>query len=244
LALDLASRKARLYLTDINLAELEITKAAGLKNGAESVEIRKSDVRELSEVKEAADEMQSLWGGADLVINNAGVAAAGWFESIEAETWRWVIDTNLWGVIYGCQAFVPRMRKQGSGFVLNIASCAGIFNGPRMAPYNVSKAGVISLSETLRAELAGTGVSVSVACPFFFPTKILDNMRTTNPKEVEFGRKLTKKAGTTAEAIARACLDGTERRRFYILPGFQLQGFWNLKRLFPVQFMRLYRASR
>src|SRR5204862_397360 len=76
-------------------------------------------------------------GGADLVVNNAGVAVGGRMESVTVDDWKWIVDINLWGVIHGCRAFVPYFRKQGRGAILNVASIAGLISAPEMSPYKV-----------------------------------------------------------------------------------------------------------
>src|SRR5690606_11174933 len=92
--------------------------------------------------------------------------------------WEWIIDINLKGVVRGCRAFTPMMKKQGSGQLVNIASLAAVANAPTMSSYNVTKAGVVSLSETLRHELAPYGIGVTVVCPSFFQTNLADTLLT------------------------------------------------------------------
>ena len=88
------------------------------------------------------------------------------------DDWRWIMGVNLWGVIYGCHVFAPLFRAQGRGHILNVASAAGLLAPPGMAPYNVTKAAVVALSETLAGELKTSGVGVTVLCPTFFRTNI------------------------------------------------------------------------
>ena len=115
------------------------------------------------------------WHGCppDLVINNAGIGAGGRpvGEAPLAE-WERTLGVNLWGVIHGCHVFVPRLREQDRGGVINVASAAGFAAAPGMAAYNVTKAGVVSLSETLAAEFSGTDLAVTVLCPTFVRTNI------------------------------------------------------------------------
>ena len=120
-----------------------------------------------------AAEADRAFGGTDLVVNNAGVAVGGPVGAVPLDDWKWIFGVNLWGVIYGCHVFVPRFKAQGHGHVINVASAAGLLSAPEMGPYNVTKAGVVALSETLAAELSGTGVGVTVLCPTFFRTNIL-----------------------------------------------------------------------
>jgi NAD(P)-dependent dehydrogenase (short-subunit alcohol dehydrogenase family) len=126
------------------------------------------DVTKETDLAAAAQWLETNWGGVDVVINNAGVAAAGGIADYELPDWEWILDINLLGVVRGCKVFTPLFRRQGGGRFINIASMAGLMNLPKMAPYNASKAAVISLSETLAYELAADNIKVSVVCPSFF----------------------------------------------------------------------------
>jgi NAD(P)-dependent dehydrogenase (short-subunit alcohol dehydrogenase family) len=130
-------------------------------------------------VEEMRDEVLAAWDGVDIVINNAGVASAGTVADTSLEDWRWTLNSNFMGVVRGTRAFLPVLLRQGQGRIVNIASFAGIANAPSMGAYSASKAAVISLSETLRAELAlsAVGIKVSVVCPAFFKTSLMTTAR-------------------------------------------------------------------
>ena len=115
--------------------------------------------------------------------------------------WEWIVRINLWGAIYGCHVFVPRMRKAGGGFILNVASSAGFASLPEMAPYNVTKAAVISLSETLHAELAPANIAVSCLCPTFFQTGLLKTFRGAD-RHRAMAEKFFKASTMSAEQVA------------------------------------------
>src|SRR5262249_32705460 len=137
--------------------------------------------------------------------------------------------------IYGCHYFVPKLRKQGSGHVLNVASAAGLLSGPAMAPYNVTKAGVVALSETLRADLAKDHIGVSVLCPTFFQTNIGRSSR--GPNEMKAVVEALLAAGKIqAEGVAQLAIDGCERDDLYITPHADGRWLWRLKRLMPDAF--------
>jgi NAD(P)-dependent dehydrogenase (short-subunit alcohol dehydrogenase family) len=114
-----------------------------------------------------------------LVCNNAGVGGGGPMWEAGIEDWEWVLGVNLWGVIHGIRAFVPHLVAQDEGHVVNTASIAGFAYAPMMGPYNASKAAVVAISETLKAELAlhGSNVGVSVLCPGWVNTRIMDSDR-------------------------------------------------------------------
>lgn len=135
-----------------------------------------SDARQVDALRDAAVD---AFGAVHVVCNNAGVAGGGPVWETTLEDWRWVMGVNLWGVIHGVRSFVPLMRAQGEGHVVNTASMAGVTSPPYMGVYNVTKHGVVTLSETLFAELAieGSDVGVSVVCPGWVNTGIGDSQR-------------------------------------------------------------------
>ncbi len=231
---ELASRGAKLLLSDINATGLEETASRARALGAGDVLTQTTDVRKADEVERLAALADDRWGGSDLVINNAGVAVGGPVGEVPLEDWRWVVDINLWGVIYGCHAFVPRFRKQRSGHVLNVASAAGLISTPNLAPYNVTKAGVVALSESLWAELSATGVGVTVLCPTFFKTNIAKAGRTSGmAKAAAFAEKLMDRAKIDARGVARAALKGVEDDALYVLPMADGRWMWRVKRVMP-----------
>ncbi|MEZ4254207.1 MAG: SDR family NAD(P)-dependent oxidoreductase [Polyangiales bacterium] len=173
---ELAKDGARLLLSDIEMDTLETTRRHIASLGAE-VHTTRCDVRNMDDLTRLAAEADDKLGGTDLVINNAGVAVGGPVDEVSLEDWKWVLDINLWGVIHGVRAFVPDMKARGAGAVINVASVAGLVHAPQLGPYNVSKAGVVALSETLYGELHGTGVRVTVLCPSFFKTRIIETAR-------------------------------------------------------------------
>jgi short-subunit dehydrogenase len=175
-------------------------------------------------------------GGADLLINNAGVAVSGRIGSIPLADWEWIVGINLWGVIYGCHHFVPRFQKQGSGHVLNVASAAGLFSSPNLGPYNVTKAGVVALSETLASELKRDNIGVTVLCPTFFVTGIAQNARAQGSRGRDKIEKLMSRATVQAEGVAKAAISGVERGDLYVLPHRDGRWLWRLKRAVPSLF--------
>ena len=148
---------------------------AGLRSPCAATFRRFDDVSRL-----AADAQEWFDAAPTLVINNAGVGAGGSaVGDFSLDDWSWVLGINLWGPIHGCHVFAPILRDAGYGGIINVASAAAFGAAPHMAAYNVSKAGVLSLSETLAAELSGTGVNVTVLCPTFVKTNIVESGRIT-----------------------------------------------------------------
>jgi NADP-dependent 3-hydroxy acid dehydrogenase YdfG len=196
-----------------------------------------SDVGDEVLLSESVDDFVRRSGGLELMVNNAGVSAAAAAELTDPADWRWIVDINLLGVAWGCRAAVPHLRAAGSGLILNVASAAGFAAAPRMSAYNATKAAVISLSETLAAELHGTGVQVSVAMPGFFSTHLLETMRAP-PEELAAARGLMQGSGMDATDAARAILAAAAAGRLHIVWPRRYVLAWRLKRLFPGWFVR------
>lgn len=191
------------------------------------------DVTDEHALQAAADWLQRMWGGVDVVVNNAGVAQMGGIAETSLEDWRWAVDINLLGVVRGCKAFVPLMRAQGGGHLVNIASMAGLVHMPQASAYNATKAAVVALSETLQLELEGDGIGVSVVCPAFFRTELAKNMRAANPALEGMTRRLVERARIGADEIAECVFSGVQRGEFHILTHPEARRFWWIKRLLP-----------
>lgn len=192
------------------------------------------DVCDLAAWHEVRGLIADSWGGLDVLVNNAGIADAGTIFSIDENRWARILDINIMGVVRGIAAFAPMMKDQHAGHIVNIASMAGLFALPSMVSYNVSKAGVVSLSETLAAELYPHGIQVSCVCPHFFKTNIGESMAATaTPKTKAFLKKQLDEAKVTADDVAQTILRGIATKKFMIFthPGTGRQ--WLLKRLMP-----------
>lgn len=232
LCLHLAARDARIIVSDVNVNAAEET--VKLMKGGEGIVVP-CDVARATEVEKLADEAYRRFGGVDLLVNNAGVAVAGEIGEVPLSDWEWIVGVNLWGVIHGCHSFAPRMRKEKSGHILNVASAAGLLSGPLMAPYNVTKAGVVALSETLRADLAGDGVGVSVLCPTFFQTNIGASGRGAEHLKPVVA-ELMAAGKLSAGDVARIAIDACDRNELYISPHADGRWMWRIKRLAPESF--------
>ncbi|MBW2190914.1 MAG: SDR family NAD(P)-dependent oxidoreductase, partial [Deltaproteobacteria bacterium] len=218
LALDLAKRSASLVVSDINVAAAEETAELVRQQGA-TAEAVQCDVTDREAVFDLIDETEKRLGGIDFIANNAGVAVGGPFEQISIEDWRWAVDINLWGVIYGCQAAIPKMKAQGRGYILNVASAAGLLAPPAMSAYNVTKAGVVSLSETLFAEYKPEGIRVAVLCPTFFRTNIVEAGRgaSTDKEDAQIIRWM-ERSKVQAPEVAKGAIDAVRDGKLYVQP--------------------------
>lgn len=184
-----------------------------------------------------ANEVRQAWGVPDIVVNNAGIASGGSLIETTMAEWREVIEINLLGVVRGCRAFLPGMLEARRGYVLNIASFAALAGAPHIMSYGVAKSGVYTLSEQLRAELHGTGVGVSVACPAFFQTNLLQNWRGSERMRAAAGR-LMQHSRDSIDSVADRIFAGAEAGRFLILPTRDEPMRWRMKRWFPNLYFR------
>jgi len=164
---------------NIVLADIEEKALTKAKNELEtmggSVLAIKTDVSKLQDIEKLAEKTMESFEQVHLLFNNAGVGAPGAVWECSLDDWKWVIDVNLWGVIYGVHVFTPLMIKQNTEcHIVNTASTAGLDYNAYMGPYGVSKYGIVSLSESLYLELKdiGSKVSVSVLCPGFVKTRL------------------------------------------------------------------------
>jgi NAD(P)-dependent dehydrogenase (short-subunit alcohol dehydrogenase family) len=235
IALALAPRGARVLVADVNLAGAEETARLVEAKGGRAQALR-ADVSVYEEVAHLAAEAERLWGGTDFVVNNAGVGIGGPLDDIPIDDWKWAVGVNFWGPVYGCQVFVPGFKRQGGGHILNVASAAGLLAAPEMAPYNATKAAVVALSETLHAELAAHKIGVTVLCPTFFQTDIVNAGRLHSSDGAVLARKLMARAKLQADDVARLALEGVEANRLYVVPHPDGRWMWRLKRLAPEPF--------
>jgi NAD(P)-dependent dehydrogenase (short-subunit alcohol dehydrogenase family) len=136
------------------------------------------DVADPDSVERAAQATFSAFGKVHVLCNNAGVAAAGGTDLISVDNWRWVVDVNLMGVVYGVRSFLPHIRSHGEGgHIVNTASMAGMVNNMGFSPYAATKFAVVAMSEGLRMRLQPLGIGVSVLCPDFVRTRIGESGR-------------------------------------------------------------------
>ncbi|MBS0576300.1 MAG: SDR family NAD(P)-dependent oxidoreductase [Proteobacteria bacterium] len=181
--------------------------------------------------------VEQHFGMPDVVVNNAGIASGGPMAETTMTEWHDVIDINLLGVVRGCRAFLPAMLARGSGAIVNIASFAGLAGAPWMMSYGVAKAGVVALSEQLRAELHGTGVRVSVACPSFFQTNLLQGFLGSE-RVREGAERMMARSPDSLDQIADRIFAAAERGQFMILPSRGDGARWRYKRWFPEGYFR------
>jgi NAD(P)-dependent dehydrogenase (short-subunit alcohol dehydrogenase family) len=230
LAVALASEGMKLVLADINPDILNKTVAALKENGADVIGV-KTDVAKSGDVTALADAAYEQFGKVHLLINNAGVAMAKNAWETTEDDWNWVMGINLFGVTHALRAFIPRMLAGGEeGHIVNTASIAGLISVPSLASYNVSKFGVVTLSEGLHHDLTlrGANIKVSVLCPGWVNTRITESernrehqsdMRQLDKVSLKTGAVITKavQSGISPEQVAAATVEAIKNQQFYIL---------------------------
>ncbi|HUQ26554.1 MAG TPA: SDR family NAD(P)-dependent oxidoreductase [Burkholderiales bacterium] len=231
MALAFADEGMDLALADVDEKGLQETLrlVKGVKASSMRVDVSKS-----AEVEAFASSLKDV----HVVCNNAGVSPLGPLWENTAADWQWALGVNLWGVIHGVRAFVPRLIAQGEGHVVNTASVAGLISPPGMGIYNVTKHAVVTLSESLYQDLRvqGSPVGVSVLCPAYVPTGISNSER-NRPKELaaatqseqvksmqEHLRKAVSSGKLSADDVARAVVAAVKEERFYILTHPRIKG--------------------
>jgi NAD(P)-dependent dehydrogenase (short-subunit alcohol dehydrogenase family) len=242
LALQFARGGFRVAVASRNPAKVEATCEQVRAAGGDPLPVS-LDVTRAADFEAAVAQVDAAWGGLDILINNAGVITAGKVADLGPEVWEQSLNTDLWSVIHGCRLFLPLLEKAGGGHIANVASAAGLLAGPDVASYNVAKAGVVSLSETLNVELADSNIDVTVSCPTVFKSHLIDREgHEGDTVEGVTARGLTREMETTSvssDDVALHLLRAMARRRMYSLPQWDAKIQWLLCRLFPETFRKL-----
>ena len=172
----------KVMLADIETSALDVAVSSLCAFGP-NVRGVPCDVADPASVEGAAQATYQAFGNVHVLCNNAGVAAAGGIDTISPDSWRWVLDVNLMGVVHGIRAFLPHIRAHGEGgHIVNTASMAGLRGGIGFSPYVASKFAVVGISEGLSMQLKPHGIGVTVLCPSFVRTRIGDSGRNRQPR--------------------------------------------------------------
>ena len=238
LALNLAKEGCHLALADVNEPELHAT-AAMIGSGVR-VTTHRVDVADRSQVYKFAEDTVKEHGGVDIIINNAGVAVAETLENVPYEDFEWVFDINFWGVVYGCKAFLPYLRRRPEAYIVNISSINAMIPFANNGPYNAAKSAVMGFTETLIQELDGSAVQVACVLPGGIKTNIVRNARIitcANPamSREEAVASFDSIVRTSADKAALTIISGMRQGKRRILIGLdaRLMDIW--KRLSPVR---------
>jgi NAD(P)-dependent dehydrogenase (short-subunit alcohol dehydrogenase family) len=186
------------------------------------------DVADAKAVEQAAQRVEQTFGRVHVVCNNAGVATGGALEQATLDDWNWVVSVNLMGVVHGVTSFLPRLRAHGEGgHIVNTASIAGFLTFPGLGIYTATKRAVVGLSEALHAELAGSGIGVSVLCPGFVRTRIMDSTRNRPARHgappvlpigglAETGAAVLALHGADPASVAARVVEAVKREELYV----------------------------
>ncbi len=222
LALAFTRAGARVVVADVDEPGMTDVVSTVRGMGGEAIAVR-TDVSELAQVQALAERAFTSFGKVHVLCNNAGVALWGGLETASHRDWQWVLGVNLWGVIHGVEAFVPRMiADKEPGHIVNTASMAGLIASQGLGIYNTSKYAVVGLSETLAKDLRPYGIGVSVVCPLGVDTRILDSER-NRPRALrndtaELGAPTPLIGRTLApEAVADMVLAAIRDNRLYVI---------------------------
>lgn len=244
-----AAEGMKLVLADIDEVTLRSTEVQLAEGGAE-VHTVLCDTSLEAEVQALADAAMTRFGGAHVLCNNAGVIGKGDAWRSPMSVWDWVVGINLYGVIHGIRAFLPIMEDQGEGHIVNTASMAGLVAVPGAAPYNVTKTGVVALSEGLYLELKATGspVRVSALCPGFVRTNLARGQKWQERLGSDPGAAQTPMAQLMDAALAQGVDEGIDSTVVAdaVVEAIRAEQFWILThadmRQLPVE--RMERAAR
>ncbi|CAB4553466.1 unannotated protein [freshwater metagenome] len=239
LAVAFADVGMKIVLADVETAALEAAAEELRSHGADVFAVT-ADVAQAADVDRIGTAAMDVFGALHVACNNAGVSGGGLSWEIDLETWRWILDVDLWGVIHGVHTFTPLIIASGGGHIVNTASMAGLTSNPGMGPYNVAKHGVVTLSETLSVELQMTHpeVGVSVLCPGWVRTRINESERNrpdpvgaVEVEETDAGLLAMKEMVNTwiAEGlqpahVASLVVEAMRENRFYVLTHPEWQG--------------------
>ena len=231
LARRFAAEGMKVVLADIEREPLARAVGELRAGGAEAIGVP-TDVSKATDIDALAQATIAEFGAVHVLCNNAGVESGAHFADIPVSTWEWVLGVNLWGVLHGCRTFLPLIREQGEGHIVNTASLAAFATGlATFAPYTTSKFAVLAASECLELELlaAGDKVGVSVLCPGVIATNMCEAER-NRPADVPSTaedplrqsilgelRRLIVELGMDPSEVAEMVVDAIRARRFFVL---------------------------
>src|SRR6516162_9880607 len=192
---------------NVMLADIEVDALEAAVNGLSDLGLTNvysvaCDVADLVSIERAAQVTYETFGAVHVVCNNAGVGGGSGIDDISVETWRWVLDVNLMGVLHGIRTFLPHIRTHGEGgHIVNTASMAGLNSGLGFSPYSASKFAVVNMSEGLAMQLAPFDIGVTVLCPGLVPTRIWESGRNRQARD---GPTCAPSPGSDAARLAAA----------------------------------------
>ncbi|WP_154223434.1 SDR family NAD(P)-dependent oxidoreductase [Marinicella rhabdoformis] len=196
------------------------------------------DVTNLTQIEAMKKHLMDAYGRLDVLINNAGVASQGDLIGSTEHEWERLIDTNLLSVVRISRTLIPLLSESSQASIVNVASFAALALMPGMSSYNVVKAAVLALSETLRCELLAKNIHVSCACPAFFQTNLVSSMEGVDEAVKSKIGSWMKASKYTADDVAKMILNAVDKKEFLILADKQSRWQHRIARWFPNYFYR------
>ncbi len=229
LAVQFATEKCRLALSDINQKGLDETVAL-LNIDPHKVASFIVGVSDREATVAFARLVMEKFGQVDVLINNAGLTSVGSIDAVSYEAFERVISVNMWGVVYGCRAFLPYLKERPESVLANVSSINGMVPFADNGPYNMSKYAVYGLNETLMMELRDTSVRVLSIHPGGISTNIVNNSIGADTRTREGFAKLAK---TTPEQAAVAIVNAVKNKKRYLFIGRDAKFMQLMKRFSP-----------
>jgi short-subunit dehydrogenase len=241
LAVSLAARRCNLALADINETGLAET-AAMVRSNSLRVTTHVLDVTDRAALSALPQAVGRQHGGADVLINNAGVAIGGTFDQVSEPDFEWLFEINFWAVVRLTRAFMPLLKASDDARLVNLSSLFGLISPPGQTAYAAAKFAVRGFSNALRFELQGTKVGVTVVHPGGVATSIAESARMpegTPPEEREAQLERARRSLTMPPAKAgEIIVDAIERRAPRVLVGRDAKLLSLLERIAPVSYWR------
>ena len=241
-AVELARRGAHLAISDLDRSGLAET-AKRIEALGSGVTTYLLDVADRDAVYAFAQDIETSHGGADIVINNAGVAQIARIDELTYDDFEWVMKIDFWGMVYGTKAFLPQLRAKGAGHIVNVSSLFGLVAVPSQAAYNSANFAIRGFTEALRHEMKGTGIAVSCVHPGGIKTNIVRNARFLQSTQATVREEAVsgfdRLARTTPERAGQVIVRGIERNKPRILIGADAKAIDWLQRLMPASYGKL-----
>lgn len=237
----LAAEGAYVVMTDIRSDMIDITLQEITQAGGKG-EIHIVDVSDRDAMFALADHVEKQHGGADVILNNAGVAHSAPVAEMTMDNFNWVMDIDFWGVVHGTQAFLPHMIARKSGHIANVSSIFGLIGVPSQSAYNAAKYGVLGFTEALRHEMDGKNIGVSTICPGGINTNIVRHARLAQGPNAEAEReeaivKFQQLTRTQPDQAAQIILTGIRKNKPRILIGPDARLVDIIRRIFPNRYL-------
>jgi len=237
-AIELARRGCHVAISDLNMEGLEET-ASEIRGLNRNVSLHRVDVADKQAMSDFADAVIAEHGKVNIVVNNAGVSLTVPFEEQSLDDLEWIVNINLWGVVYGCHFFLPHIKEQDEGHIVNISSVFGLIGVPRQTAYCMCKAAVKGFTESLDMELADTPIGVSCVHPGAIATGIVRNGRQLiDEKETVQANKIIAK-GMPPSKAANIIVNAIESGKKRVVVGRDAKVIETIQRMFPTYYRNL-----